>query len=189
MSVPSASAAPELPITEIRSTAGKVPKCLNLGQTVRSTDMPSTADSSPLPVAQLVQQLKPQTQLPILLPARLPLADLSEVDFDVNGTIDRYEIGIYLKPGCRAGACYYASFAAERNAEFSPPSGLPRETYRDIQLANGVSGIYANACGAYCTAVVEWRQGNVLYRITGKNGSQPTLMELANSAIRSGQRN
>jgi len=155
---------------------------------------PYLADAQPLvpfPLAQVLPQLKGKTSVPIFLPTEIFASDL-EVDYDVQTTPDSYEVGLYLTPGCRAGACYVGSFTAERNGQFTEmPDGQeinPMDTFRNIQLANGVQGVFYNACGAYCTAMVEWRSKDILYRVVGKNGEQADLVQLANSAIKAGAR-
>jgi hypothetical protein len=95
---------------------------------------------------------------------------------------------MYLGKECRAGACYFGTIEAKRNEPFSPPSQLPQDTYRSIELAGGFRGIYFNNCGAYCTAFVEWQRLGVLYRVTRKNGRQQEVVQIANSALQAGQR-
>lgn len=145
----------------------------------------------PLPLATLVPQLKRKTTVPILLPGEIFRFDLP-IDYDLQGDRDRYELSLYLTPGCRAGACYVSSFVAERQGKLTPVPEITelhsRDTFRNIQLANGIEGIFVNVCGAYCTAAVEWQFQGVVYRVVGRNSYQPDLVKLANLAIQAGVR-
>jgi hypothetical protein len=58
--------------------------------------------------------------------------------------------------------------------------------FRNIKLFGGTKGIFVNSCGAYCTALVEWKHEGVLYRVTMKNGTQKELEQIANLAIEIG---
>lgn len=140
------------------------------------------------PASNIFRQIKGKTRVPVFLPNILPLSDIQELDFDVQAGSHGYIVGMYLAKGCRAGACYFGTIEAKRNEPFSPPSQLPGDTYRSIELAGGMRGIYFNICGAYCTAFVEWQRLGVLYRVTRKNGSQQEVVQIANSALQAGQR-
>ncbi|MEG3848555.1 hypothetical protein QT971_09175 [Microcoleus sp. herbarium19] len=144
--------------------------------------------NSRFPASSIFRQIKGKTRVPVFLPSLLPLSDIQQLDFDVQAGSHGYIVGMYLGKGCRAGACYFGTIEAKRNEPFSPPSRLPQDTYRSIELAGGFRGIYFNNCGAYCTAFVEWQRLGVLYRVTRKNGTQQEVVQLANSAIQAGQR-
>ncbi|NQE38298.1 hypothetical protein [Microcoleus asticus] len=144
--------------------------------------------NSSFPASNIFRQIKGKTRVPVFLPNILPLSDTQQVDFDVQAGSYGYIVGMYLGKGCRAGACYFGTIEAKRNEPFSPPSQLPQDTYRSIELAGGIRGIYFNNCGAYCTAFVEWQRLGVLYRVTRKNGRQQEVVQIANSALQAGQR-
>jgi hypothetical protein len=144
--------------------------------------------NSSFPASNIFRQIKGKTRVPVFLPSRLPLSDIQPVDFDVQAGSHGYIVGMYLGKGCRAGACYFGTIEAKTNEPFSPPSQLPQDTYRSIELAGGFRGIYFNNCGAYCTAFVEWQRLGVLYRVTRKNGRQQEVVQIANSALQAGQR-
>lgn len=144
--------------------------------------------NSPFPASNIFRQIKGKTPVPVFLPSLLPLSDIQQLDFDVQAGSRGYIVGMYLGKGCRAGACYFGTIEAKRNEPFSPPSRLPQDTYRSIELAGGMRGIYFNNCGAYCTAFVEWQRLGVLYRVTRKNGTQQEVVRIANSALQAGQR-
>ncbi|MBW4472286.1 MAG: hypothetical protein KME45_18060 [Stenomitos rutilans HA7619-LM2] len=79
-------------------------------------------------------------------------------------------------------------FSASKNRAFSKPSGLPKDTFRKIQLANGINGVYKVGCGTYCISILEWKYQGVLYQIGGKGGQQEWWARIANSAIAAGPR-
>ncbi|NJK75918.1 MAG: hypothetical protein HC942_20345 [Microcoleus sp. SU_5_6] len=143
---------------------------------------------SHFPRSRILQQIKGKTRVPVFLPSRLPLSDIQQLDFDVKAGSHGYIIAMYFGKGCRGGACYFGTVEATRDEPVSPPSKLPNDTYRSIQLANGIRGTFFNICGPYCIAFVEWHNGGVLYRIKMKNGRQPELVQMVNSAIKAGQR-
>ena len=143
---------------------------------------------SRFPASNIFRQIKGKTRVPVFLPSILPLSEIQQLDFDVQAGSHGYIIAMYLGKGCRAGACFFGIIEAKRNEPFSSPSQLPRDTYRSIELAGGMRGIYFNNCGAYCTAFVEWQRLGVLYRVTRKNGTQQEVVQIANSALQAGQR-
>ncbi len=140
------------------------------------------------PANNIFQQIKGKTRVPIFLPNILPLSDTQQLDFDVQAGSHGYIVGMYLGKGCRGGACTFGSIEAKRDEPFSPPSQLPRDTYRSIELAGGMKGTYFQTCGNYCTTSVEWQRLGVLYRISLKNGRQSDVVAIANSALQAGQR-
>ncbi|MEG4320585.1 MULTISPECIES: hypothetical protein [unclassified Microcoleus] len=140
------------------------------------------------PANNIFQQIKGKTRVPIFLPNILPLSDTQQLDFDVQAGSHGYIVEMYLGKGCRGGACTFGSIEAKRDEPFSPPSQLPRDIYRSIELAGGIRGIYFNSCGAYCTASVEWQRLGVLYRVSVKNGRQSDVVAIVNSALQAGQR-
>ena len=148
----------------------------------------ATQAKSRFPANNIFQQIKGKTRVPVFLPNILPLSDNQQLDFDVQAGSHGYIVEMYLGKRCRGGACAFGSIEAKRDEPFSPPSQLPRDTYRSIELAGGMRGIYFNSCGAYCTASVEWQRHGVLYRVTIKNGRQSDVVQIVNSALQAGQR-
>ncbi|MEG4058215.1 MULTISPECIES: hypothetical protein [unclassified Microcoleus] len=151
-------------------------------------DQSANQANSIFPASNISRQIKGKTRVPVFLPSILPLSNTQQVDFDVQAGAHGYIVGMYLGKGCRAGACYFGTIEAKRNEPFSPPSQLPQDTYRSVELAGGFRGIYFNNCGAYCTAFVEWQRLGVLYRVTRKNARQQEVVQIANSALQAGQR-
>ncbi|MCY7385960.1 MAG: hypothetical protein LH628_26025 [Microcoleus sp. CAN_BIN18] len=140
------------------------------------------------PVSNIVRQIKGKTRVPVFLPSILPLSDTQQLDFDVQAGSHGYIVEMYLGKGCRGGACSFGTIEAKKNEPFSPPSQLPRDTYRSIELAGGMRGTYFQNCGNYCISYVEWQRLGVLYRVSIKNGRQSEVVRIANSALQVGQR-
>ncbi len=144
--------------------------------------------STRFPASNIFQQIKGKTRVPVFLPNILPLSDIQQLDFDVQAGSHGYSVEMYFGKGCRAGACTFGTIEAKRNEPFSPPSQLPRDTYRGIELAGGMRGIYFQTCGNYCISYVEWQRLGVLYRISIKNGRQSDVVQIVNSALQAGPR-
>ncbi|MGB3264607.1 MAG: hypothetical protein WBA89_11660 [Microcoleus sp.] len=140
------------------------------------------------PASNIVRQIKGKTRVPVFVPNILPLPDTEQLDFDVQAGSHGYIVEIYLGKGCRGGACAFGTIEAKRNEPFSPPSQLPRDTYRRIELAGRMRGIYFQTCGNYCISYVEWQRLGVLYRVSIKNGRQSEVVRIANSALQAGSR-
>lgn len=139
-------------------------------------------------VQQIMSTLR-RTKIPVFLPNEPLRAGESQLFFVSNATPNRYDIVLYHFPGCRAGACTFGSFSGERGGTLTTPSKeFPRDTYQPVSLAGGIRGQFVNSCGAYCTAMVEWRANGVLYRITARNGDRDGLVLYANEAIQAGAR-
>ncbi|MCC3406820.1 MAG: hypothetical protein JGK17_14755 [Microcoleus sp. PH2017_10_PVI_O_A] len=143
---------------------------------------------SRFPVSNIFAQIKGKTRVPVFLPNILPFSDTQQLDFDVQAGSHGYIVGMYLGKGCRGGACTFGTIEAKRDEPISPPSQLPRDTYRSIELAGGMKGTYFQTCGNYCIASVEWQRQGVLYRVSLKNGRQSDVVQIVNSALQAGQR-
>ncbi|WP_293122910.1 hypothetical protein [Microcoleus sp. bin38.metabat.b11b12b14.051] len=140
------------------------------------------------PVNNIFGQIKGKTRVPVFLPNILPLSDTQQLDFDIKAGSHGYIVEMYLGKGCRGGACTFGTIEAKRDEPISPPSQLPRDTYRSIELAGGMRGTYLQTCGNYCTTSVEWQRLGVLYRVSLKNGRQSEVVQIVNSALQAGQR-
>ncbi|APB33070.1 hypothetical protein GlitD10_0756 [Gloeomargarita lithophora Alchichica-D10] len=140
-------------------------------------------------VRQIMSALKP-TKIPVFLPSEPLQAGGIQLFFTNEAAKpNSYEIGLYVFPGCTAGACTFGSLRGERGGKLSNPSKeFPKDTYEKVTLAGGVRGQFVNSCGAYCTAMVEWVNNGVLYQITGKNADRDGLVRYANTAIQAGAR-
>jgi len=179
-----------IPILNI--TGSKVPKWMDFVQRFRpissskSFNAPAASADTPFPVSKILPQINRKTQMPIFLPSRLPFSP--QVFYNVEVDSAHYSIDINHTPDCQGTPCYIGAIRAERGGKVSEPSGIRGETFTSVELAGGIRGIFANACGAYCTALVEWQYQGVLYQVTIKNGREEELIQIANSAITAGPR-
>ncbi|MBF2085289.1 hypothetical protein [Thermoleptolyngbya sp. C42_A2020_037] len=149
---------------------------------------PSLA-GAPIPVDQVVSQLRPQTPIPIFLPDAVP--GMEEVYVHAYGDEDSYGVDFDYVADCNgATACSYGGTWAQRYEGAMTPAEIlgMSETVETVTLTNGVSGQYANTCGAYCVATVMWQADGVLYGVSIKNGEKEATIALANGAIAAGPR-
>lgn len=146
----------------------------------------AAGNSTSFPVREILPQLKGKTQVRIFLPSSVPFSD--KVYYKSKASANGYSVEFNYTPDCKATACYMGAIEAEKGGKLTTKMGGDRETLKNIQLAGSTKGIFYNACGAYCTALVEWQSQGVLYRVTMKNGREEALTKIANSAIEAGVR-
>jgi hypothetical protein len=131
--------------------------------------------------------IRGQTQIPILLPTKLPsvirVGDIKLAFGEVRG--NGYWISLYYAELGSDGT-YAAGFSGSRDAF----AGLPNT--RQVVLANGLVGTFrAVSCGGSCApANLWWEQNGVTYQIQIKllstmseNEQERTLVETANSTV------
>ncbi len=139
------------------------------------------------PFASILPQLKRQTQVPVLLPSALPTPRTMYYTIE-EASASRYSIAVNFTTDCRGRACNLGYVEAEQGGQFSGAMGIPGEMMKAITLRNSTPGRFLNACGASCTASVEWQAQGVLYRVSLKNGREADVVSMANSAIAAGRR-
>ncbi len=128
-----------------------------------------------------------QTQIPILLPWKLP-AGILEGDIKLaRGTVSDSGYNISL---------YYAEIGSD--AGFAAGFGGSTQGFRDlpntrpVTLASGIVAMFRPvACGGSCApATLWWQQNGVMYQIqiklssaTSEKGQEDILVEAANSTV------
>jgi hypothetical protein len=125
-------------------------------------------------------EVKPNTPLPILLPAKFDNKGLKLYGSGKGGPRE-YQFFLATRPNCDANVCSVAWFSAFK--------GGSAYGSRTVKLAKGRKGKYSPmSCGASCSpASITWKERGVVYEIqTGK--SKTALVKLANSAIKKGPR-
>jgi len=139
--------------------------------------------------APVLAELKQQTQVPILLPARLPPLVEDSVYASASAKTDSYSIRLESDPGCDgANACFLGIFRARRGGQFSFP-----ET---VKIDKDAQGRYkGTTCGGSCSSpAIEWKSNGVLYTVqlnlrTGDEKKARTWMtELAQESLLAGPR-
>ena len=150
---------------------------------------PASAEyaSISLPVDQVLQSLKGQTNLPIFIPEDVQIAAEESVYWRTNASPNSYAIEFQFTPDCRGATyCYIGSFSAERGGQFGTKDGA--KVYEGVILRGGLKALHTQYCGVVCQSNLEWKLGGVLYRVNFKNGVYESLVNTANSAIVGGQR-
>jgi hypothetical protein len=137
------------------------------------------------------QELGPQlrkvakrTDIPVRVPASMDLAHTGITFASGEGTKRRWSLSLGAAPRCGgATACFLATFTGQRG-------GTPAFK-RQVRLTRGITGYYKpTTCGASCSpALIEWKQGRVLYGIQakvegeGEAGELALMVDAANRAI------
>ena len=135
-------------------------------------------------LADEIREVRPKTELTILLPERMP--DLFDEYFPTaEGHRRRYAFEVGAAPGCGGStACFVADFSARKGGR---PFGKRRVT-----LARGRVGWFQPiSCGASCSPPsMSWKERGATYDLQAKleGGGRRTLTRMANSAIRQGPR-
>ncbi|HEY9695822.1 MAG TPA: hypothetical protein V6D10_00910 [Trichocoleus sp.] len=141
-----------------------------------------------VPVQKILPDLH-DTQIPVLLPDRLPFDSDSPLYFNSTAASDSYEVSFEYTPDCRqATPCYLGSLSAQQNGEPIDTTLEGTQEVRTIELSDGTAATFVNFCGAYCMARLEWQAEDVVYTVTIKNGEESDLVEIANVAIEAGVR-
>ncbi|MGB3533991.1 MAG: hypothetical protein WBA13_10800 [Microcoleaceae cyanobacterium] len=151
---------------------------------ITTQSKPVSADVE-VSISDIKSQLTTETSVPILLPNQLPF-ELEPIYFNSETTSNGYSVEFWAVPDCQgATACYLGHIEVEKNGEFQPiePDLSPRSEYKKVTLANNIEGVFYNGCGAYCTAYIEFKYQNALYRVVLKNGTQADLEQIASNMI------
>lgn len=148
-----------------------------------------------IPVDQVVSKLQKQTQVPILIPPVIPDMRGIRIYVGIGETnASSYTLYFDFTPDCGGSTpCHYGGIAAEVGKDFfvlDPQVAAfnPANVVEPVSLANGTQGQFANTCGPYCIAAVEWKYEGALYRVHIKNGRKADVLKLANAAIAAGPR-
>jgi hypothetical protein len=139
----------------------------------------SGAEGQNLPqlLERVLLQVRAKTNVPILLPARLPSgikeAEIQHVDFD--GTSYEYRISLSYEGGTGDGFAGY--FGAQRGTDSNPLG-------EEVMLAKNVTGFFLP--GVFPT--LDWELNGVLYTFQFREIGKADMIAIANSAIMAGPR-
>ena len=140
----------------------------------------------PVLFASQVAAAREGTGVPLLLPEKMTV-DVALREPSISGDIkpDRYDLELGATRSCGgANACFIAAFIAQKGGKLSAPA--------NVRLRNGVIGRYSPfKCGASCgPSMIEWRLNGAIYtiQVKGVAGSRPSMITLANSALKAGRR-
>jgi hypothetical protein len=140
-------------------------------------------------LASVVSELKQQTDIPILLPQRLPALAEETYYAHAKGDAEGYTIRLESDPECDgANACFLGMLRAKRGGRLSYPEV--------VQLSETTTGRFKpTTCGGSCSSqAIEWKYEGVLYiaqlnlRTESEKEARTSMIDLAKSAVRKGPR-
>ena len=143
----------------------------------------------PFALGGTLDRTRAETKLAILLPRRLALDYGGRTHASGGGDRRSYSLSLASRRNCGgAGACFLATFTAERGSR--PSAG------RKVRLRGGRTGYFvALSCGASCSPPsIEWRSRGNVYSIQARipdstaAAQQRRLVAAANSALAAGPR-
>jgi len=148
----------------------------------------ATSAQTQFPVNDALADIRGGTAVPIYLPEVAPVSE----PLYISGLTspDGYYLTLDYTPDCNgATACNLGNLTGEQDGYRYTESDLePGDRLESVTLANGYTGQFANMCGAYCSAVLQWEVEGVLYTVYLKNGTLEDAVQIANSAIEAGPR-
>ena len=145
-------------------------------------------------------QIARKTNVPILLPSEQVV---EQYKFDRSETIyasldtysdNDYSVRFNNRSGNVGNAAFRFSVSAKRGKDFERPSQDPdtryADTFRQVKLSDNSNGLITSWCGGTaCWTKVQWKSKGVLYEVAAKQRQPETALAIANSAIKSGNRN
>ena len=151
-------------------------------------------------IKEISAQIARKTNVPILLP---PEQVVEQYKFDRSETIyaylDTYSDGGYSivfnnQSGNVGNAAFRFSVSAKRGKDFEKPlqhrDPKYAATVKQVKLSGNSNGLLTSWCGGTaCWTKVQWKARGVLYDVTAKQRQPETTLAIANSAIKSGNRN
>ncbi|MCA2880789.1 MAG: hypothetical protein IM446_11915 [Microcystis sp. M046S1] len=153
---------------------------------VANSDLPVAKNPKPNPIFRSIfPALKYTTKIPILLPTYVPESEKPNQVFAIleKSTETQYEIMLASTENCRGdNACRLVSISGKEDSSILI-TGL-----QVIDLNETTTAYFKpSKCTDVCSdATLTWNQGKYLYTFAMKDGSQETLVKIANSAIANG---
>jgi hypothetical protein len=145
-----------------------------------------TQESVAAELQDILPTLRQKTNLPILLPSKLP-PDSEQLYVQESADESSYSVEIGYAPECSGSACFLGMFSASK--ESNGQDGDP------ITLANGIRGYFLEVTCSTCgDSLLSWTQNGVSYliryKVAGETRQQvlEEMMRMANSAIQAGPR-
>ncbi len=145
-------------------------------------------------------QISQKTTVPILLPSEKVI---EENKFEASETIysylesssnNGYNLTFNNRPGNVGNAAFRFSISASRGKDFErqPSHSDPKYAakYSQVKLFANSSALVTTWCGgSACWSTVQWKSNGVLYKVASKRRQPDAALAIANSAIKSGNRN
>lgn len=168
--------------------------------TVLMTGNWSGAIAGTFSIKEISAQIARRTNVPILLP---PEHVVEQYKFDRSETIyafldtysdTEYSVRFNNRSGNVGNAAFRFSISAKRGKDFEKPRQDPDPRYaatlKQVKLSDNSNGLLTSWCGGTaCWTKVQWKSKGVLYDVTAKQRQPETALAIANSAIKSGNRN
>ena len=131
----------------------------------------------------IIAKLQNNTNIPVEFPGSLPNTGGEKIYLNWSADNNSYNVNFDYTPDCGgATACSMGYFTAAKGAQIQSKSDIGWDyKYEYIKLNNGYSAVFINSCGAYCTALVEWKVNGVVYSVYLKNGTKEEIIKIANS--------
>lgn len=150
----------------------------------------------------IAKQISQQIDFPILLPSEDVLdrnkslvgsGDVLHATVSNISKNSKYEIRFNNQPGAPGNAAFRFGFAATKGGKIArkPPETNPRyqAQYSQVKLIDGSPALVTSWCGATaCWSSVAWTSNNILYEAASKLRQPDAAIEIANSAIKAGDR-
>lgn len=144
-------------------------------------------------------QIARRTNVPILLPSEQVVEqykfDRSESIYTFLDTYSDtdYSVRFNNRPGEVGNVAFRFSVSAKRGKDFEKPRQDPDPRYaatiKQVKLSGNSNGMLTSWCGGTaCWTKVQWKSNGVLYDVTAKQRQPETALAIANSAIKSGNR-
>lgn len=175
-----------LPSTSPSIKLAQTPSSLSIQPTqpkVTNSVLPVETNPKPNPIFRpIFPALKYYTKIPILLPTYIPESEKPSQVFAIleKSTETEYQIMLASTENCRGdNACRLGSISGKED-----PS-IPITELQVINLNETTKAYFKpSKCTDICSdATLTWYQGKYLYTFAIKDGSQETLIKIANSAI------
>ena len=139
---------------------------------------------------EIVANIAQRARFPILIPDIAKGGDETLYPYTEASSENSYQITFGTQPSCSANACFRFSIKGTVGGKFNRTSPDSKAKIRDITLAGGTKAVFTQQCGTACWNIVQWKSGNNLYEVWYKgNRSSTAAVDLANSAIKTGDRN
>jgi hypothetical protein len=149
--------------------------------------LPVAKNPKPNPIFRpIFPALKYYTKIPVLLPTYIPESDKPNQVFAIleNSTLTQYQIMLASTENCRGdNTCRLGSISGKEDISKS----ISKDAKAIDLNATTTAYFKPSKCTDVCSdATLTWYQGKYLYTFTIKDGSQDTLIKIANSAIANG---
>jgi hypothetical protein len=154
-------------------------------------------------ISKEISQSINQTDFPILLPSedvldrnksRVGGGSILYAYVGTRSENEDYSVVFNNYPGNPGNAAFRFSFSATKGGKIEkmPPNPDPnyQAKYAQVQLFDGSNALATSWCGGTaCWSTVQWKSNNILYKVVSKLRKSDAAIEIANSAIKAGNRN